>query len=67
MAINKINDTSAHRDLDEFDPHKYCGVVDHDGAEGIGTGGSDNFTRYDVTGIGPDTDSNITAGGFSLG
>jgi hypothetical protein len=38
-----------------------------DGEPMTTTGGTDNFSRRTTTGIGPDTDSNITAGGRDLG
>lgn len=56
-------DTSANQDLDAYQTAKYDCAID---GSAVTTGGEDNFTRYDVGGVGPDTDSNITAGGLSI-
>lgn len=68
MSADKINDTSAHDDLAAYQPEKYCHNIEHQGAEGIGTGGEDHFKR--TSGGGDDaglTDSNMGAGGKELG
>jgi hypothetical protein len=63
-----VQDTSGCRDIDSYDTSKYSFVApDSNDQSTVTAAGEDHFTRYDVGGVGPETDSNITAGELSLG
>jgi hypothetical protein len=75
MTATPIQNTSASVDLGAFTAakHEYCSAGQEPNsnvqAGGCGVGGpqaDSRIVRADVSGIGPDTDSNITAAGESI-